>query len=263
MMLVDAHAHFDMYRADDLPAALAEVEQHRIWTICVTMDPASYAHARQIAADSPWLLPIFGVHPWNGAAWADRLDELAGLVAESPMLGEIGLDHRWVKDASTYPQQRQTFEFFLRAAKEQGKIINLHTKGAEQEVLDLLREYDLRRVIIHWYSGPLKVLDRLIAHGVYFTVGVECLRSDKIRKIARRIPQAQLLTETDNPGGWELFNKGEWGMPHLVSTIVDELAVQRGTTRDDITAAVQANMLRLIGDDPRLANASTHLRSEP
>lgn len=259
-MLVDAHAHFDLYRAEDLPAALAEVEQYRIWTICVTMDPESYTRARQIAADSPWLLPVFGVHPWNGAAWADRLDELAGLTAESPMIGEIGLDHYFRKEESTYPQQRQTFEFFLRAAKEQDKIVNLHTKGAEQEVLDLLRDYDLRRVIVHWYSGPLTVLDQLIAHGVYLTVGVECLLSDGIREIARRIPQDQLLTETDNPGGWKGFTKGEYGMPHLLGAVVDELAVVRGTTRDDVIATVRANMLRLIGDDPRLASVSAWLR---
>lgn len=260
-MLVDAHAHMDMYRPEDLPAALAELEQHRVSIISVSMDPASYQHAQQIAAGCPWLLPTFGIHPWHGAAWANRLDELIDLTAQSPMIGEIGLDHRWVKDAAGYPDQQRTFEFFLRAAKDQDKIVNLHTKGAEREVLDLLREYDLRRAIVHWYSGPMQVFDHLIAHGVYFTIGVECLRSDKIRKIARRIPRNQLLTETDNPGGWEWFNKGTWGMPHLISAVVDELAAVRQTTRGDIISTVQTNLLRLIGDDPRLAAFAARLRA--
>jgi hypothetical protein len=59
---------------------------------------------------------------------------------------------------------------FLRAAREQEKIASLHTKGVEREVLDLLDQYDLTRVIVHWYSGPLDIFRELVARGVYFTV---------------------------------------------------------------------------------------------
>lgn len=250
-MWIDAHAHLDHY-GDALPAALDEIAGQRILTFSVSMDPDSYRQAQAIAAQSPYVLASFGVHPWEAPHFADNLPALDELMAESPLLGEIGLDTYWVEDPTTYPAQRRVFEYFLAAAREQEKIVNLHTKGAEREVLDLLRRYDIRRAIVHWYSGPLDVLDGLIAWGAYFTVGVEVLRSETIRTIARRIPPEQLLTETDNPGGWEWL-VGEPGMPHLVIDVVRALAELRRTDQDTLAAQVRANLARLIGDDPRLA----------
>jgi TatD DNase family protein len=269
-VLIDAHAHLDLYGPEDLPRALAELVEHRTFTVAVSMDPASYARTKMIAggeAYSKWVLPTFGIHPVHGAEWADRLNELDDLIAESPMLGEIGLDFHWVEDEAAYPRQRRTFEYLLQAARDQDKIVNLHTKGAEAEIVDRLSHYGLRRAIVHWYSGPVTPFNALVEHGAYFTVGVEVLYSDKIRTIARRIPPDQLLTETDNPGGWAWLNdpddpdRGERGMPHHLQPVIDALAEIRGITRDEVIATVQANLLRLFGDDPRLAAAADVVRA--
>jgi TatD DNase family protein len=251
-MLIDAHAHLDHYEDGELDAALDEIVRHRIFTVGVAMDLPSYERTREIARRCDLVLPAFGVHPWNAAQVAAHLDDLVAPIADSPMLGEIGLDFQWVEDPAIYPAQREVFEVFLAAAQAQGKIVNLHTKGAEREVLTLLERYGIRRAIVHWYSGPLDVLDDLIAHGVLFTVGVEVMRSDQIREIARRIPADQLLSETDNPGGWEWLT-GTKGTPVLLKDVVHTLAEVRGTADEAIEQAMQANFVRLIRDDPRLA----------
>lgn len=243
-MLLDAHTHLDMYDAAALDAAIREIEQHRILTVAVAMDPASYARTQAIAARSDLIIPTFGVHPWEAPQWADRLDALDPLIATSRMLGEIGLDYHWVEDASAYPAQRRVFEHFLAAARDRDAIVNLHTKGAEAEVCALLRAYRVRRAIVHWYSGPLDVLDDLLALGATFTVGVEVCHSDAIRAVAARIPPDRLLTETDNPGGLEWLT-GERGMPRHVLDVVGALAALHGTDADAIQAQVWANWARL------------------
>ena len=248
---IDAHAHLDHY-GDLLPAALDEIAHHRILTVSVSMDVESYRQAQAIAERSPYVLATFGIHPWQAPLFADNLPALDGLIAASPMLGEIGLDTHWVEDPAHYPAQWRVFEYFLAAARDQDKIVNLHTKGAEREVLDLLRSYQVRRAIVHWYSGPLDVLDELLAWGAYFTVGVEVLHSETIRTIARRIPPERLLTETDNPGGWEWL-VGEPGMPGLVKDVTRALAMLHGTDEVSLAAQVCANLAELIGDDPRLS----------
>jgi TatD DNase family protein len=260
-VLIDAHAHLDHYGDGELAAALDEIVRQQIFTVGVAMDIPSYERTREIARRCNLVLPTFGVHPWNAPQYAGRLDDLAAPIADSPMLGEIGLDFHWVEDPATYPAQREVFECFLAAAQAQGKIVNLHTKGAEHAVLTLLRRYDLQRVIVHWYSGPLDVLDDLIARGALFTVGVEVMRSESIREIARRIPADQLLTETDNPGGWEWLT-GAKGTPALVTGVVHALAEVRGTVDEAIAQTVQTNFVRLIGDDPRLAEARAMLAKE-
>jgi TatD DNase family protein len=243
-MLIDAHAHLDRYE-EGIYAALAEIAKHRIFTISTSMNLPSYRRNLEIAARCDLVLPVFGVHPWNASGYANKLRDLDQAIEESPMLGEIGLDHHFVRNADRYDDQRRVFEYFLAAAAEQGKPVNLHTKGAEREVLDLLDGFKISRAIVHWYSGPMDVFSEMVARGHYFTVGVEIMHSDEIRTIAREIPECQLLTETDNPGGIKWLT-GEAGMPAVIVEVVDTLAALRGSTRDAIEGAVHSNLIRLL-----------------
>jgi TatD DNase family protein len=255
-MYLDAHTHIDRYDLVDeqaLDSALAEIAQHRILTISNSMDLASYQRNLEIGERCRWVVPIFGVHPWQAPDYADRLDELGEALEQTPMIGEVGLDHHFVADPSAYPAQRKVLEFLLGAAREQDKIVTLHTKGAEREVLALLDQVDLRRVIVHWYSGPLDIFRELVARGVYLTVGLEVLYSEHIRTIAQGIPLGKLLTETDNPGGPKELIGGP-GRPVLIQEVVREVAAARGTTVEAILQAVQANWRALIGEDPRFSD---------
>ncbi len=249
-MLIDAHAHLDHYE-ENLETVLAEIEQHRILTVSNSMDIPSYQRNLEIATRCDWVLPTFGIHPWNAPAYADRLSELDPLIDNSPMLGEIGLDFHWVEDPACYPAQRKLLAHFLAAARAQGKIVNVHTKGAEAEILAELDRYHLERVIIHWYSGPLDVFREMISRGYSFTIGVEVSRSSHIQTLAQELPLSQLLTETDNPGGWEWLT-GIQGMPHHLQKVIQVVADLKQTTPDLIRQTVQANFSRLIQDDPWL-----------
>ena len=250
-MLIDAHAHLDKY-GEELSQALAEIERHRILTWAVSMDLPSYRRTREIAARCELVLPTFGVHPRMAPQYADRLNELSPWIERSPTIGEIGLDFHWIEEASQYPAQLKVLEYFLAAAGEQKKLVNLHTKGAEKEILNLLERYDIRRPIVHWYSGPFDILRALADFGAYFTVGVEILYSETIREIARRVPMNQLLTESDNPGGIKWLS-GTVGMPRIIREVVAALATAKQTTPEVIEAIVEDNFFRLIDCDPRLA----------
>jgi len=247
---IDAHLHLEIY-GEEAPGALAEIAEHRIFSVSVALDPATYEAAKGLAADSPFVLPAFGIHPELAPKHVDRLDQLAPLVAETPLIGEIGLDHHYVEDAATYPAQMRVLEFFLDAARDQDKVVNLHTKGAEREIALALRRFETRRAIVHWYSGPMDAFRELADMGVYFTVGVEVLRSDAIREIARAIPPDRLLTETDNPFayGW---SAGEPGRPRLLLDVLAELGRVLGSSPAAVEARVHENFLALADGDGRL-----------
>jgi TatD DNase family protein len=256
-MLIDAHSHLDRYDlvgTNALAAALKEINEYRIFTVANSMDIPSYERNVAIAEMCDLVLPAFGVHPWNAPAYVDRLEELDPFIKRSPLIGEIGLDYHFVIDASEYPLQRKMFEYFLTAAKKQGKIVNLHTKGAEKDVLDLIGRYDISRAIVHWYSGPLDILQKLMARGLYFTIGVEVLYSKHIQTIAKEIPLGQLLTETDNPGGPEAFTGGP-GMPVLVKEVVQAIAELKKCTVKKISETVRANLAGAMRDDAQLSAA--------
>ena len=257
-MLIDAHAHVDKY-GEDLDAALKEITERRIFTIATAMDLPSYKQLRLIAERCDLVLAPFGIHPRRAPEYANRLRELSPYIEASPAIGEIGLDFHWVKDHSEYPAQLKGLEYFLAAAREQNKFVNLHTKGAEKKILELLEHYDVKRAIIHWYSEPLDVFRAMAQFGAYFTVGVEGLYSDTIRAIVKEIPDHLLLTETDNPGGLKWL-KGVVGMPKDIEKVRDAIAGVRSTSAVSITRTIRENFLRLLKDDPWLQDVRALLQ---
>jgi len=256
-MLLDAHVHMDRYEGE-LDRALEEIRLNRIFTVSNSMSIPSYRRTLEIAGTCEHMLPIFGVHPWNATGYSERLDELDPHIDRSPMLGEIGLDYYYVKHAHRYPAQRKVFEHFLAAGARQDKVVNVHTKGAEADVLELLDRYGLTRVIVHWYSGPEDILAEMIQRGFYFTIGVEVTESEAIRSIALEIPENRLLAETDNPGALKWLS-GSPGMPSAIRTVVEALAGLRRTTPEAIEATVHANFMTLVSDDSWLPDPQRRL----
>ncbi len=258
-MLIDAHAHLDHY--DEPREALACIERRRILTLANSMDPASYERNLALAQGHHLVLPSFGIHPRRAPEHVNHLADLGPLIEQSLMLGELGLDFHWVRNTDAYPHQIRVFEFLVREAAEHDKIVNLHTKGAERRILDTLRAFGVNKAIVHWYSGPMDVLDEMIADGYLFTVGVEVLYSEKIRAIARAVPPRQLLSETDNPGG-NRWLVGEEAPPDIIADVVGALAEIKGLPPEKMEALIQANFLRLAGDDSGLDGVRATLEKE-
>ena len=151
-------------------------------------------------------------------------------------------------------------DYFIAAAAEQNKFVNLHTKAGEKEILDLLEKHDAKRAIIHWYSGPMDILRAMIDFGCYFTIGVEVLYSDYIKEIAKAVPDHLLLTETDNPGALRWLKKNdEVGMPTAITKVVEVVSKLRQSTPEGIESLVQTNFSRLMANDPWVSHDKRRL----
>jgi TatD DNase family protein len=251
-MFIDAHTHLAKYE-ENLFEVINEIEENEIITLSVSMDTFLFQKNLQIAETCKYVIPSFGVHPWSATHYSYKLGELVEPIKTAPVIGEIGLDFYFVEDSEKYEHQRQVFEFILEASSEMNKIVNLHTKGAEAEIIEYLHKYKIRKSIIHWYSGPIKLIEKFLDLGCYFTFGVELLESKNIQKILKKIPDDKLLTETDNPGAWEWL-KNEIGMPNLILNVVDKLAELKKTSASEIQTIVQKNFNSLVEDDIHLSS---------
>ena len=246
-MLIDAHSHLDRYLlckrfGEDITPVLQQIEEQKILTISNSMDITSYRTNCKIAKKSKYVIPAFGIHLWNAQRYVNKAKFVEKLIDKTEIVGEIGLDYYYVKDKSKYPAQRQVFSLFL--SKSRNKIVSVHTKGAEEEVLDLLRKYGNEKVVIHWFSGDFDVLREMTNEGYYFSIVPEIKSSKHIREIVRNIPLKQLLTETDNPGGPASY-LGEKGMPILIRIVIEEVARIKGETPKQIERTVRDNFVRL------------------
>lgn len=250
-MLVDAHAHIDWY-TDALPEALAQIERHRIVTMAVAMDVPAYLKTKEIARSCAYIIPTFGIHPWEAPRYTESLQELDDYLKETPLIGEAGLDFRYVKDQQLYPGQVTVFEYQCAWAQRLAKPMNLHTRGAESEVLEMLRRYRIVTPIIHWYGGPVELIEAYLAEGCYFTVGVDVLNPRIEHSIAEVLPLERMLLETDNPDGYRWQAK-EIGMPDLLLIILEKVAAIKGMPVSELEERLWLNWREL---DQRISGAS-------
>ncbi|MDD2337166.1 MAG: TatD family hydrolase [Geobacteraceae bacterium] len=244
-MLVDAHAHIDWY-TDTLPVALRQIENLRILTMAVAMDVPSYLKTVEIARSSPYIIPTFGIHPWEALRYTDNLQELDRYLEETPVIGEAGLDFHYVKDKYLYPGQIKVFEYQCSWAQRQSKPMNLHTKGAELEVLEMLNRFKIGRSIVHWYSGPVSLIESYLAAGCYFTVGVDVLNPRIPQSIAEILPMDRILLETDNPDGYRWLAK-EIGMPDLLLKILEKVSEIKDMTTGELENRLWQNWQDFFG----------------
>ena len=256
-MLIDAHCHLDDY-GSELDLALAAVRMNRILSLSNSMDFFSYHRISAIAEDCPYVIPGFGIHPWNAPHFRKNLDRLDKFLPDAPFLGEFGLDQHFIDDASTYPLQEEVFDYFLGAAKKYDKIVNVHTKGAEGKVLDMMDRHEIKKAVIHWYSGPDDIFHEMVSRGYYFTVGVSVLSAHTIQTVAQDTPEDRLLTETDNPGAC-LWMRNEVGMPMLILDVVEKIAEVWSVDTDRVIEMVENNMRRLFSCDEKLSRTFDQL----
>jgi len=245
-MLVDAHAHVDKY-ADVLTEAIRQINQHRILTVGVSMDVQSYLRTVEVSKSCSYIIPTFGIHPWEAHRYWKNLNQIDEYLERTPLIGEAGLDFHWIEDKKLYRAQITVFEYLCSWSQSRAMPMNLHTKGAEQEVLKTLREFKLDKTIIHWYSGPFDLIDSYLAIGSYFTIGVEILSSSTIQQIAEIIPLDRILLETDNPGRYEWLNK-QMGMPLLLLEVLAKVSRVKGIDPISLEEQVGQNWATLTKD---------------
>ncbi|MHA2059103.1 MAG: TatD family hydrolase [Candidatus Thorarchaeota archaeon] len=249
-MLVDVHNHFTYYQ-EDLDSALVDIRENG-----VLMVSPSYRETLEVSKRSELILPAFGVHPMMAHEHMDQLDEISKLADDAFMLGEIGLDRVWTKEASQYPAQKKLLEIFLESAQRNDKIVILHVAGAESEVLSMLDSYSIRKAIIHDYYGPVKLVEKIIDSNLHFAFDRSYLEEYKLEvegwqerlEIATMIPDDLLLIETDGP------NKPPRRMPfEALHIVAQRIADLRNTTSEEITTKSSENFTRLISGNAQLS----------
>ena len=245
-MYVDFHSHFDFYKDHELDLMINDIDKNNIKVIACSMDLKSYNKNIKISKMSNNIIPIFGIHPWSVKSKLDDLNHYDDLVKETKIIGEIGLDFYWVKEKETYKHQIEVFKYFLKKSKQHNKFLNIHTKGAEELIYNLLKEYDvLDKSIIHWYSGDINILNKFIDAKCYFTVSVDLNYSEKSREILKHIPIDKLLAETDGPTALEWVN-GNYGKPSEIIKVYENISKIKKVSKDYIKDIINKNSFNIL-----------------
>ena len=194
--MLDAHCHLDRFK--DPQAVAAQAAGRGVFTVAVTDLPRHFReglpHARQLRR----VRLALGLHPLAASLHCREMGDFERMFCQTSFIGEIGLDFSSQGKASAQ-RQLESFDRVVRMLKTSPKFVSVHSRRAESELLGVLAQHKVTRVVFHWYTGAVGTVDRVLADGHFFSVNPAMIRSPSGRAIVKRIPPDRLLTETDGP----------------------------------------------------------------
>lgn len=219
-----------------------EVTKNKILTLNSAVDPESIRAASELNRKCPWILTAAGIHPWKAGIYGpETVESLEEEYRSSLQISEIGIDMIWAPPEAGMERQKLLLEAQLSMAVRHNKPVTIHTKGAEKDVLEILKPNRPTSVLIHWFDGSQSQLKSYLDLGCFFTVSPAVFKDSKFRSLVKQIPLEYLLPETDNPGTWPwLFNKE--GHPLQISHVMQETASFLNLDVDDLLLQFKSNL---------------------
>ena len=254
MRIVDSHCHLDF---DSFEGDLKEVVKRardagvcRMVTICTKI--SAFDRVLAIAERFDDVFCSVGVHPHEaeqeGHVTLERLVELAGH-PKVVGIGESGLDYFY----GNAPREAQKVSFLthIRAARETGLPLIVHSRDADEDMAEMLEEGYRQGPfpgLLHCFTAGPELARRAVEIGFYVSLaGIITFKSaESIRQTVAMIPSDRLLVETDSPYLAPVPMRGNRNEPAFVRHTHAALAIVKRVDETAFAEQTTENFLRLF-----------------
>lgn len=252
-LLVDSHCHLDFPEfAGNLPAVLQAMADKGVgWALCAGVTLERFPKMLELVAPHANLFAAVGVHPdTEEPAREPDVAALVALAADPKVvaIGETGLDY--YRLTGDLEWQRERFRTHIRAARECGKPLIIHTRSAAADTLRLLREEGAEQVggVFHCFTETAEVARQALDLGfhVSFSGIVTFKNAVELKEVARQVPLDRLLVETDSPYLAPVPYRGKTNHPAYVLHVAEEIARLRDLPLETVARATTANFFNLF-----------------
>ena len=253
-MYVDSHCHLSFpelrARLPEIRAEMAAASVDRALCICTTLEEFDDVHALATAYDNFWCSA--GVHPDNEGVREPTLQDLLALAAKPRVvaIGETGLDYFRLNGRSIGEMewQRERFRVHIRASRQTGLPLVVHTRSASDDTLAILREEGAHNGVFHCFTETDAVARAALDLGfcISFSGILTFKTAQALRDVAAFIPLDRCLIETDSPYLAPMPHRGKTNNPAYVPFVAQQIAALKGVPVEAIAAATTANFERLF-----------------
>ncbi|MFO1305277.1 MAG: TatD family hydrolase [Burkholderiales bacterium] len=252
-MYVDSHCHLDFPElAAELPSLLDAMRGNAVThALCISVEMPAWPAVVAIAHAHENVYATVGVHP----DYQDTEDPgVADLVAKAATpkvvaIGETGLDYYRLEGDLEW--QRERFRRHIRAARETGKPLVIHTRSAAEDTLAIMREERAGDVggVMHCFTETWDVASQAIDLGFHISFSgiVTFKNAVELKDVARRVPLERMLIETDSPYLAPVPFRGKRNQPAFVRYVGEEIARLRDIDAAAVGQATTHNFFRLFG----------------
>ena len=214
--------------------------------------------------DNVWC--SIGTHPHSAsveaekAITADEVIKLANSYDKVIGVGESGLDYYY--DFAPRDDQAEMFRKHIRVAKETGLPLIIHTRDAEEDTINILRDEGAcdgkTKVLMHCFSSNKTLAQQSIDEGFYmsFSGMITFKKNDELREIARSVPLDRLLIETDAPFLAPMPHRGKTNEPAFVVHTGQFMADLFNVTEQEMARITEENFFTLFDKAKKTYNQS-------
>jgi len=199
--LYDAHIHLsDTEYEHDIPLILNCMKRLCIKACCVSMDYTSSKKTLELGKQSNFILPFIGVHPEKAQ---DGVESTFKLIDENNEtisgIGEIGLDTTYTNSDKEFQKQEEVFKTQLSYAEKFGKPVSIHSRKTLDQILEILPSYKIPSVLLHWFDGSKKQMQKAMDLQCYVSFGPVMVYSQDKQVLLSKANKDRILVETDGP----------------------------------------------------------------
>jgi TatD DNase family protein len=196
MKFIDIHCHLDLCK--DLSKIIENAKKKNIKVILTC---GINKKTLEISKKFPEVKACLGIYPTDCLKLNDQ--ELNGEIQfikqnkkKIIAIGEVGLD---LHHGNKLEKQKQNLKKFIELAKELDIPIIVHSRKAEKDTIDLLENLNCKKVIMHCFSGNMKLVKRIINNSWYLSIPTCVKYNEHFQKIIELTQIDSLFCETDSP----------------------------------------------------------------
>lgn len=249
-MLADSHCHLDMMPGDPAHAVESARNEGVDYFLNVSVDLATVEQIKETARRFDQVYASVGIHPNSDRTGEGDAARLAALADDPEVvaIGETGLDY--YRSHGDLGWQHERFRYHIRAARDTGKPLIVHSRDAAADTQKVLRAENAAEVggVMHCFVDDWDTAQQAMEIGFYISFsGIVTFKSaTQLKEVARRVPLDRMLVETDAPYLAPVPHRGKPNQPAYVRHVAEYIAELRGVEVETIERATTENFLRLF-----------------
>lgn len=259
-MFTDSHCHLNFPElASQIPTILQAMNEAKVdRALCISTTLEEFPAVHELAVKHPQLWATVGVHPDSEGVLEPEVDDLLrlGRLPRVLGIGETGLDYYRLNGRSVADMhwQRERFRTHVRAARQLGKPLVVHTRSAASDTLSILKQEGEDGSagsvggVFHCFTEDSDTARQALDLGFYISFsGILTFKSAQdLRDVASWVPLERLLIETDSPYLAPVPYRGKTNNPSYVPKVAEVLATLRNVSIEEMAQITSRNFETLF-----------------
>jgi TatD DNase family protein len=218
MFFVDSHCHLIFSKFDNraLPKSIVynvssvikrAIDANVKYMMTVGTELSDVEELQAVVDEHENIFRTVGIHPLEAKKHRESYkdNEIIWIIQKHAVMrktlaiGEIGLDYHYERDSER--QQKELFHLQLALAQECRLPVVIHSREANDDIIEILKDYTGITGVIHCFSGEKDFANKALDLGFYVSISgvVTYKNATELQENIKYIPLDRLLIETDAP----------------------------------------------------------------